>query len=59
MRQTWEDQAESHADLLAYLKRDKGEPLTPYREVTTWRRRFWLILAIALIEGLLLYFQRC
>lgn len=58
MRQTWGDQAENQEALLAFLKTDQG-PLAPYRELAIWRRRFWIMCAIALVEGLLLTFQRC
>ncbi len=58
MRQTWRDQVDNQEAMLAFLKTDPG-PLAPYSEVTVWRRRFWIMAAIAAIEGLLLTFQRC
>lgn len=56
MSQTWEEQGENEVAYLELVKRQKAGAYTPYREVIRWRRRFWSAFAIAVIEGLVLFY---
>lgn len=58
MRQTWEEQGENEVAYLRLVNRQTAGAYTPYREMTKWRRRFWLALAIAVLEFGLLLFRR-
>jgi hypothetical protein len=58
MRQSWDEQADAQEDYLRHIRRMPSEAYTPHAEMRKWRRRYWWVLAIALLEFLMLLFRR-